>query len=147
MICANIDERQAALTLLESPEADELDIQDDRDDSLHDRGEARQTKSSFSKAPDAAAVKPQPLNSKSNSKKSKGHRLSAITFPDGQTLRIAFESGDYLEIDLGLLNGDEERRFRFGELSLSVTKTHEGYVLLIDGMRLFHPNDSLLAVS
>ena len=41
----------------------------------------------------------------------------------------------------------EARSFRLGTQTLSVTSTSEGYILEVDGMRLFHPKSSFSAAS
>jgi dissimilatory sulfite reductase (desulfoviridin) alpha/beta subunit len=73
-------------------------------------------------------------------------KLSAITFQDDH-MRVTFESGAYVDFDLSALGLGEERNFRLGLQSVSVISTSEGYILEVDGMRLFHPKTSLPAAS
>jgi dissimilatory sulfite reductase (desulfoviridin) alpha/beta subunit len=73
-------------------------------------------------------------------------KVSAITFQD-EHMRVNFESGAYVDFDLSALGLGEERNFRLGVQSVSVTSTSEGYILEVDGMRLFHPKTSLPAAS
>ncbi len=73
-------------------------------------------------------------------------KVSAITFQD-EHMRVTFESGAYVDFDLSALGLGEERNFRLGVQNVSVTSTSEGYILEVDGMRLFHPKTSLPAAS
>jgi dissimilatory sulfite reductase (desulfoviridin) alpha/beta subunit len=73
-------------------------------------------------------------------------KVSAITFQD-EHMRVNFESGAYVDFDLSALGLGEERNFRLGVQSVSVTSTSEGYILEVDGMRLFHPKTSFPAAS
>jgi dissimilatory sulfite reductase (desulfoviridin) alpha/beta subunit len=73
-------------------------------------------------------------------------KVSAITFQD-EHMRVTFESGAYVDFDLSALGLGEERNFRLGVQSVAVTSTGEGYILEVDGMRLFHPKTSFPAAS
>lgn len=73
-------------------------------------------------------------------------KLSALTFQD-ERMRVTFDTGAYVDFDLSALSLGEERKFRLGVQNVSVTSTSEGYILEVDGMRLFHPKTSLPAAS
>ncbi|WP_141732060.1 hypothetical protein [Oligoflexus tunisiensis] len=73
-------------------------------------------------------------------------KVSAITFQD-EHMRVTFDTSAYVDFDLSALGLGEERNFRLGVQSVSVTSTTEGYILEVDGMRLFHPKTSFPAAS
>jgi dissimilatory sulfite reductase (desulfoviridin) alpha/beta subunit len=73
-------------------------------------------------------------------------KVSAITFQD-EHMRVTFDSGAYVDFDLSALGLGEERNFLLGVQNVSVTSTSEGYILELDGMRLFHPKTSFSAAS
>ncbi|HYX35558.1 MAG TPA: hypothetical protein VE954_20875 [Oligoflexus sp.] len=73
-------------------------------------------------------------------------KVSAIAFQD-EHMRVTFDTSAYVDFDLSALGLGEERSFRLGVQNVSVTSTSEGYILEVDGMRLFHPKTSLPAAS
>jgi dissimilatory sulfite reductase (desulfoviridin) alpha/beta subunit len=73
-------------------------------------------------------------------------KVSGITFQDG-SMRVSFESGAYVDFDLSALGLGEKRNFLLGVQNVSVTSTSEGYILEVDGLRLFHPKTSFPAAS
>ena len=71
-------------------------------------------------------------------------RLAGLSF-EGQTMRLMFAAGAFMEIDLSQLGSQEERVFTVGGKELIVTQADDGYFLTTDGLRIFYPHLPLSA--
>jgi len=148
----NIGDRQAALSLLqqdmEVDEDGELESEavEEGDEELEPINE---TMEEFPEpgSRELAQISSRQLGQKMQSgSKDQQFKLSAISFQDDH-MRVTFESGAYVDFDMTALGIGEERNFRLGLQNVSVTSTSDGYILGVDGMRIFHPKSSLPAAS
>ncbi len=147
----NKGDRQAALNLLEQPEdlGDE-DVETISEASVDDELEPiSEDLEEFSEPEpqELSQIKSRQVGQKIRSEaRSQEFKFSGIRF-EGEHMRVTFVSGAYVDFDLSALGMGEERNFTLGEQSVSVTSTSEGYILEVDGMRLFHPKSSLPVAS
>ncbi|GEM_PF-1995336 len=74
----------------------------------------------------------------------KGFRLASLSF-ENEHLRVGFDSGAYIDFDLSSLREGEEKSFSLGEQQISVTIASDGYMLEIDGLRMFCPKSAMPA--
>lgn len=95
--------------------------------------------------PQAPAPKIVPTPKRAESPKA-GRAMELAGFDlEGQNLHVDFQSGAYVDIDLSTLAEGESRPFRFGKKSLLVTHEKDGYLVEIDGVRMFYPRESTAA--
>lgn len=147
---ASIEEEKKLLETL--PEDTNLQAREAALSVLENAGSAHAPTVPLAKAPAPAkaaaapAKIPVPQVPKANEGKSgsKGMEFAGVDL-EGQTLRVEFMSGAYVDVDLSTLVEGESRPFRFGKKSLIVVHEQNGYSVEVDGMKMFYPLESTAA--
>ncbi len=136
----NSDERQEALELLEHDDTIDPDLERERsladhtleqvpiDEDLDEVDIAPEIPKASSQV--SAPVRVAPTG--------KGFRLAAVSF-EGPAMRLTFESGAYVDVDLGSLHQGEDKTFFIGHQRITVTQQEGGYTLETDGVKMFYP--------
>jgi len=92
-------------------------------------------------------VPPAAKKSSSSSMLSKYFKFSGMDLVDQDKMHLSFESGAYIDIDLSSLDEGEEKAFSLGGQAFVVVRTREGFLLEVEGVRLFYPNVDLQQAS
>ncbi|MFW7380985.1 MAG: hypothetical protein ACOH5I_19370 [Oligoflexus sp.] len=171
----NEDERQATLGMLESGDLTALsstkgefdqeslkdidesaleglaeeDLQPITDDSLVET-DLSPIESPEVVAPQAASLpvaKPARQSKANGSTISQYFKFSGMDLIDQDKMHLSFESGAFIDIDLSSLTVGEEKAFSLGGQSFVFVHTAEGYLLEVEGVRLFYPHSDLQQAS
>ena len=74
-------------------------------------------------------------------------KFAGIDIDDSGNLHLSFESGAFLDIDVSNLKDGDEKSFTIAGQTFVISQNSQGYMLEVDGVRIFYPKADIQAAS